>query len=65
MDIRSFKLNFEINAFIYDYKLTAGLKEQFFQDLASSKEITIENYINRSLWQKTKEAFSRLLSPLL
>ena len=65
MDIRSFKLNFEINAFIYDYDLTARLKEQFYHDLENCKEITTEDYQNRSMWQKVKEAFSRLLSPLL
>ncbi|MCL2375809.1 MAG: cardiolipin synthase [Defluviitaleaceae bacterium] len=65
MDIRSFKLNFEINAFIYDYKLTNLFLEQFYKDLKDSAEITIEAYQNRSWWQKVKEAFSRLLSPLL
>ncbi|MCL2396480.1 MAG: cardiolipin synthase [Defluviitaleaceae bacterium] len=65
MDIRSFKLNFEINAFIYDQHLTRQFKEQFNYDLADSREITIEEYENRSMTQKAKEAFSRLLSPLL
>ena len=65
MDIRSFKLNFEINAFIYDHKLTDLFLEQFYRDLKDSTEITMEAYQNRSWWQKVKEAFSRLLSPLL
>jgi len=65
MDIRSFKLNFEINAFIYDPKMTDLFLEQFYKDLKVSKEITMEDYQNRPLWQKVKEAFSRLLSPLL
>ena len=65
MDIRSFKLNFEINCFVYDRKLTALFKELFYQDLANSRQITREDYKNRSFWQKIKEAFSRLLSPLL
>jgi cardiolipin synthase len=65
MDMRSFKLNFEINAFIYDYKQTDLFREQFYRDLKDSVEITEEAYQNRSWWQKVKEAFSRLLSPLL
>jgi len=65
MDIRSFKLNFEINAFIYDHVLTGRFKEQFYADLKNSREITVTDYQNRSFLQKIKEAFSRLLSPLL
>ena len=65
MDIRSFKLNFEINAFIFDPHTTARLKEQFGHDLAHCREITMEDYRRRSVWQKIKEALSRLLSPLL
>ena len=65
MDMRSFRLNFEINAFIYDHKQTDLFLEQFYKDLKDSTEITIEAYQNRSWWQKVKEAFSRLLSPLL
>jgi len=65
MDIRSFKLNFEINAFIYDHNMTDLFLEQFYRDQKDSTEITMEAYQNRSWWQKIKEAFSRLLSPLL
>ena len=65
MDMRSFKLNFEINAFIYDHEQTELFVEQFYRDLKDSTEITEEAYQNRSWWQKVKEAFSRLLSPLL
>jgi len=65
MDMRSFKLNFEINAFIYDRDMTKCFLEQFDKDLEDSAEITLEAYENRSWWQKIKEAFSRLLSPLL
>ena len=65
MDMRSFKLNFEINAFIYDHKQTGLFLEQFYKDLKNSTEITEAAYQNRSWLQKAKEAFSRLLSPLL
>jgi len=65
MDTRSFKLNFEINAFIYDQKMTNNFLEQFYKDQKDSKEITSQAYQNRNAWQKIKEAFSRLLSPLL
>ena len=65
MDMRSFKLNFEINAFIYDYDVCARLRERFYSDLDDCDEVTLEQYNARPVTQKIKEAFSRLLSPLL
>ncbi len=65
LDIRSFKLNFEVNAFIYDETTNSLLTERFLCDLEKSKEITIESYNNRSKVAKIKESISRLLSPLL
>lgn len=65
MDIRSFDLNFEVNAFIYDDKLAKKMELDFFQDLSNCKEITREWYAQRSGWFKIKEAVSRLISPML
>jgi len=65
MDIRSFKLNFEINAFIYDEDITHDFKKQFEKDLEDCVEISKENYEQRSLWDKIKESISRLFAPLL
>jgi len=65
LDIRSFKLNFEVNAFIYDEEVNQKMIEQFNIDLNHCKEITVEVYENRSNIIKLKEAFCRLLSPIL
>ncbi|MCL2873693.1 MAG: cardiolipin synthase [Defluviitaleaceae bacterium] len=65
MDIRSFKLNFEVNAFIYSEATAEELSYQFFEDLESSQELTLEAYELRSKFTKVKEAVSRLLSPIL
>ena len=65
LDIRSFKLNFEINAFIYDESINLKLTEIFIGDLKNCKEITLEDYNNRSNIVRIKESFSRLLSPIL
>ena len=37
MDIRSFDLNFEVNALIYDDDFAAEMREVFFEDLKHSK----------------------------
>lgn len=65
MDIRSFELNFEVNAVIYDEETTMHLEELFIKDLPNCREVTKEIYGNRSLWIRIKEQGSRLLSPLL
>ena len=64
-DIRSFKMNFEVNAFIYDKVINSQLQEQFMKDIADSKEITKAIYENRAFGIKFKESISRLLSPML
>lgn len=65
MDIRSFELNFEVNAVIYNEKTTERLETLFLEDLPHCKEITVHGYENRGLWIRFKEQCSRLLSPLL
>lgn len=65
LDIRSFKLNFEVNSFIYDSKISKQLSEVFFNDINDCKEITLEKYNNRSIIVRFRESISRLLSPIL
>lgn len=64
-DIRSFKLNFEVNAFIYDTNVAGQLYSIYERDLLKSREMTYEMYRNRSLIIKFKESISRLLAPIL
>ena len=63
-DVRSFRLNFEANAFFYDATVGAELARTFEEDLAVSTEITLEGYRARPLRVRVKESVSRLFSPL-
>lgn len=65
MDIRSFDLNFEVNAFMYDEVITKVLEEDFMNDLRCCVEITKEWYHRRRWWFKVHEAIARLISPML
>lgn len=65
MDIRSFELNFEVNAVIYNEEATEQLEQVFLEDLPHCREITKEIYKNRKVFIRIKEQFCRLLSPLL
>lgn len=65
MDVRSFALNFEVNATIYSQKTTSKLEKIFEEDLAYCTEITPEVYAKRSLAIRIKEQFSRMFSFIL
>ena len=65
MDIRSFALNFEVNAIVYDEGKAIEMRKHFEEDLKYSRQITKNIYVGRSLVIKGKEQMCRLLSPLL
>lgn len=65
IDVRSFKLNFEVNAFIYNEDIARKLEKTFVDDMGKSDELTQAGYHNRSTWIRFKESISRLLSPIL
>lgn len=64
-DIRSFKLNFEVNAFIYDTCIAEKMNDFFVQDLNHCSELTLAQYKKRSYLIRFKESLSRLISPIL
>lgn len=65
LDIRSFQLNFEINAIIYDDKFSKEQEDIFIKDIEDCKLVTMEEYENRSRALKIKEALIRLVAPIL
>ncbi|ARQ05431.1 cardiolipin synthase [Macrococcoides caseolyticum] len=65
MDFRSFELNFEVNAFIYDDIVAKKLRRSFEDDVHVSSQLTKEIYDQRVLLIRVKEAIARLLSPIL
>jgi len=65
LDIRSFKLNFEMNAFIYNRGVAEQLETIFYDDIKVSHLLTLEEYQRRPLFNRFRESISRLLSPIL
>ncbi|VEF46943.1 phospholipase D/transphosphatidylase [Bacillus freudenreichii] len=65
IDVRSFRLNFEVNAFLYDQELVEELVHIFEKDVTLSRELTYEQYLQRPKVIRFKESISRLLSPVL
>lgn len=65
MDMRSFHLNFEVNAFLYRTRSTQKLVNDYEKDILDSHEIIMDEFEKRPFKQKLFESMSRLLSPLL
>ncbi|MDG5789133.1 cardiolipin synthase [Evansella sp. AB-P1] len=65
MDMRSFHLNFEANAFLYQTRSVEKLVSDFIYDMEHSTIIRRDVFKKRSFTHKIIESTSRLLSPLL
>jgi len=65
IDMRSFRLNFEVNAFVYDEELAKELLRRFQEDIADSRLLTLDQYMRRPYQVRIKESINRLLSPIL
>ena len=64
-DIRSFILDFEINAFVYDTNFSQKCFEIFTNDMKICTLVTKDVYNSRGISIKLKEGLCRLFSPLL
>ncbi|MBI0583440.1 MAG: cardiolipin synthase [Methanomassiliicoccus sp.] len=64
-DIRSFRLNFETNAVIYDAEFATRQRKHFEDDLKVCTEVTLESYGQRPMIVRAKEGVARLFSSVL
>jgi cardiolipin synthase len=65
MDLRSFRLNFEVHALVHDAATAAQLEACFEADLAVSSRIDPVGFAARPWTQKVIEGAARLLSPMM
>ncbi len=65
MDIRSFRLNFEITLLIQDREVTQQAQNFFDEDLKKSMHITQEQFTKRGLHREIIENACRILAPIL
>ncbi len=65
MDVRSFQLNFELNAFVFAEDFCQSLEREFREDLDDATQITLEAVKNTPYWRRLLQSVARLLSPLL
>lgn len=65
LDFRSFSLNFELGAVVFDRAFAARLEERFARDLADSREVTLASVERRGFADRARLGLARLLAPLL
>lgn len=65
IDIRSFVLHFEINAFLYGEQCAVENRDIFLKDQYKCVELTKEAYDRRGVWNIMKEGFFRLFSQVM
>ena len=65
MDVRSFQLNFEVNAAVYGPDFANQLAALFQRDLTQAQQITLEDIKRKPLMARMKESLARVLSPVL
>jgi cardiolipin synthase len=64
LDVRSMRLNFELNAFVRDPVTATLLEKVLSEDMETSHPIVGEEFARRSRWQRWKESLVRPLGPL-
>ncbi|SHN51421.1 cardiolipin synthase [Desulfovibrio litoralis] len=64
IDTRSFSINFESQAFIYDAELAKEGEKIFLKDISTAKELVFEQWIKRPLSQKIRENIGKLITPM-
>jgi cardiolipin synthase len=65
MDIRSFSINYELNAVIYDRNITLELERAFLRDRQECEVFSLEAYQKSRSWRRFRDSTARLFSPLL
>ena len=64
-DVRSFRLNFELDLLVESGDFPAVLKKQFLAELRKSEELTIQKFQQRNPCRKLAEGVCALMSPIL
>lgn len=64
-DVRSFKLNYELDFIVSQGEFLEELHNQFNEEIADSTEILLENIINKSIPVQLAENFCALFTPIL
>jgi cardiolipin synthase A/B len=65
MDLRSFRLNFELHTLVHDAAVAGALEAAFISDLEHARRIALDEWRARPWLEKLGEGAARLVSPIL
>lgn len=65
LDLRSFDLNFEVAAMIYDKDAAEVLKNAFYDDLQHASQLNYHQWVKRSVFARISEKVLKLVSPFM
>ena len=65
MDLRSFRLNFEVHALVHDATTATSLRDAFYAEAVDSRRVDLAAWKARPWSLRVKEGAARLVSPLL
>lgn len=65
LDQRSFDLNFEVNAVVYNKELAQQLSNAFMEDLKHAEKLEYSDWMQRPRWRRLVERVLYLFSPLM
>lgn len=65
MDVRSFRINYEVNAVFYDKSVVEELYEIALCDIEKSKEIKLEELNRKNIFKRLRNSIFRIIAPLL
>ncbi len=65
LDNRSFRLNFEITAWIFDQDFGRQMQEMFEEDFSRSRQMTFTEVVDRPWWLRLSSRAAYLFAPVL
>lgn len=65
LDQRSFDLNFEVNALVYNKDFAKQLGDAFLEDIQQAEKMEYNDWMQRPRWRKLVERVLYLFSPLM
>jgi cardiolipin synthase len=64
-DVRSFSINYELNALVYDTAVAAEVEAGYERDRARCRVFDPDDYRAGPSWARFRDSLARLVSPLL
>lgn len=64
MDLRSFKLDYEVNTLVYSTEFAGICRDQFLKDVEDSRQVKLEEWEQRGSWHYICESICRFIAPL-